>query len=577
VTYSASVVDAISSITVTPTTTHEGATIEARTNAGSYSSVTSASPSGALSLNTGANVIEVLVTAEDGTTTKTYTLNVTRLSADADLAGIVLSSGTLSPTFSSDTTSYTSEVSNATSTLSLTPFSSDTNATVELSVDAGSYLSIESGESAGPFSLPVGDTVFTVRMTSEDESVQQSYVVTVRRRSVDWTLSSLTLSNGTLSPTFDANVITYTASVSNATDSMTVTPTVNQADASIEVQVNDGGYSDLASGDTSDALSLSVGSNEIEVRVTPEDGAPTQTYTVTVTRAQVYTIGGTVTGLTSGTSLTLQNNDTDDLDVLYGDGTDDFTFSTPIDEGSSYTVTITTPSDDLHCVLSSGTGTVPAGNVTDVSISCGKRVFVTSVGHNGSIGVGGADTLCDSEGDAVKSGTYVAWLSTSTVNAIDRVTTGVRFIRPDGTYVSDAATIDAGGDLSATISQLADGTDVTNQRVWTAPLAEKSMARGTVLIGRATPPAAEGTADPQARTATGPNSRRSTARTPTASTVSSSRASEVSNGSSHFGIGIRVLIRKSVVDSPPSRAPFVGISLAALHLVTSVSPLQEHG
>lgn len=80
--YSASVPNSTSSITVTPTKSHVAASIQVRMNGGSFSSVTSGSASGALALNTGTNLVDVRVTAEDGTTTKTYTISVTRRLTD---------------------------------------------------------------------------------------------------------------------------------------------------------------------------------------------------------------------------------------------------------------------------------------------------------------------------------------------------------------------------------------------------------------------------------------------------------------------------------------------------------------
>src|SRR5690606_4364376 len=46
-------------------------------------------------LTVGANPIQILVTAEDGTTTNLYLLSINRLSNNADLSGLSLSSVTL--------------------------------------------------------------------------------------------------------------------------------------------------------------------------------------------------------------------------------------------------------------------------------------------------------------------------------------------------------------------------------------------------------------------------------------------------------------------------------------------------
>ena len=76
--YTATVLKASAAITVTPTAAESHATLQVRVNGGSYASVASGSASGSLSLNLGDNPVDVLVTAQDGTTTKTYTTTVTR-------------------------------------------------------------------------------------------------------------------------------------------------------------------------------------------------------------------------------------------------------------------------------------------------------------------------------------------------------------------------------------------------------------------------------------------------------------------------------------------------------------------
>ena len=64
---------------------------------------------GTVDLPVGDNTITVEVTAEDGTTMKTYTVTVARaVSSDASLSSLSLSGLTLSPSFSSTTTTYNS-------------------------------------------------------------------------------------------------------------------------------------------------------------------------------------------------------------------------------------------------------------------------------------------------------------------------------------------------------------------------------------------------------------------------------------------------------------------------------------
>ena len=98
-------------------------------------------------------------------------------------------------------------------------------------------------------------------------------------------LSGLTISSGNLSPVFAAGTVNYTASVPNAVASMTVTPAKTNANASIQVRINGGGFATVNSGSASSPLALNVGSNVIEVKVTAQDGITTKTYAVAVTRS----------------------------------------------------------------------------------------------------------------------------------------------------------------------------------------------------------------------------------------------------------------------------------------------------
>jgi predicted nucleic acid-binding Zn ribbon protein len=89
--YTVSVENAVTSVTVTPTVNDSGATVTVNGNA-----VTSGSASGAIILSEGSNTITVVVTAEDGTTTESYTITVTRAAAGAAWTSIDLGvSGTI--------------------------------------------------------------------------------------------------------------------------------------------------------------------------------------------------------------------------------------------------------------------------------------------------------------------------------------------------------------------------------------------------------------------------------------------------------------------------------------------------
>ena len=150
-----------------------------------------------------------------------------------------------------------------------------------------------------------------LRATTGAANLTGTYTLSVRditpMLSTDATLSALSLGPGvTLSPAFASGTVTYTASVANSVDEVTVTVTENHASADSEIQDADGNA--LADADDNAAdfqVALSVGDTVIKVKVTAADGTSTQTYTVTVTRDDFpndntttgeVEVGGTVTG-----------------------------------------------------------------------------------------------------------------------------------------------------------------------------------------------------------------------------------------------------------------------------------------
>jgi len=98
----------------------------------------------------------------------------------------------------------------------------------------------------------------------------------------DATLSGLAPSTGTLAPVFASGTFSYTASVGNATNSMTLTPTATDTNNLPTIKVNG---NTVASGSASGVISLSVGPNVITTVVVSQDLSATNTYTLTVTRA----------------------------------------------------------------------------------------------------------------------------------------------------------------------------------------------------------------------------------------------------------------------------------------------------
>ncbi len=83
--------------------------------------------------------------------------------------------------------------------------------------------------------------------------------------------------------------------------------------------------------------------------------------------AATYSIGGTVSGLSAGTAVTLQDNGGDTLTVS-ADGS--FTFPTALTSGTTYGVTVDANPSGQSCTVASGSGTVATSTVTSVAVTC---------------------------------------------------------------------------------------------------------------------------------------------------------------------------------------------------------------
>ena len=92
-----------------------------------------------------------------------------------------------------------------------------------------------------------------------------------------------------------------------------------------------------------------------------------------------YTVGGTVSGLTSG-SLVLKNNNGNDLTI--NANSTSFTFATALSSGTAYSVTAGTQPSRLACDITNNTGVIAGANVTGITITCTTPMYVTNYGSN---------------------------------------------------------------------------------------------------------------------------------------------------------------------------------------------------
>lgn len=92
------------------------------------------------------------------------------------------------------------------------------------------------------------------------------------------TLTELKLGSLTLTPEFDGDTTTYTAATTNASNTLTVTPTSEEAEITVKL-----GDTEVSAGvDGKYPITWTEGSNTVTVKV-DADGVESTTYTLTVT------------------------------------------------------------------------------------------------------------------------------------------------------------------------------------------------------------------------------------------------------------------------------------------------------
>jgi hypothetical protein len=277
-------------------------------------------------------------------------------SSNSALSGLTMVGATLSPAFNSATENYAASVANDVDSTSVTPTAADTNATI--TVNGGT---VTSGAASQLVALAEGDNTITVVVTAEDGSTT-TYVILVNRASLstDASLSNLTISDGTLAPAFDPATQSYAASVNNVVGSITVTPTTNDANATVTV---DG--TAVVSGSASGSISLNVGDNAIDVVVTAEDGATTQTYTVTVTRdAPPISTDASLSDLTLSAAA---------LDQIFQSNS--FTYTATVSYAMASTTVTPTANDANATVTVNGTAVASGSSSGSIALAEGDNTI----------------------------------------------------------------------------------------------------------------------------------------------------------------------------------------------------------
>jgi hypothetical protein len=273
------------------------------------------------------------------------------------LASLSVSGASLQPPFTSETTGYSVDLPSNTPDVTVSATKSDPNDVLSGAVTAPAGQT--TGQTTIPSPGPGSTKDISLTVTSPDGRAK-IYTITLRTITLggDNTLRSLTVSPGTLSPSFTAGTQNYTVDVAAAVAQVTVSATKSDVNAVISGDVPNEGQTTLK-------LDGPGTTKLVSIIVTAPNGT-SKTYTITVKRA-ASSSDNNLSDLTVRPGL---------LDPDFGSGILTYTVDVANDVDS---VIISATKSDLNAVMSAfGSVIAAAGTPTgQVSVPLsGRRTTV---------------------------------------------------------------------------------------------------------------------------------------------------------------------------------------------------------
>ena len=272
--YTVDVASGVAAVTVTAQAQDAGATVSINGGPATNSSSQSV-PLGASGSNTN---ISIVVEAANGNL-RTYLVTVNRAALGGNnlLQSLTVSSGSLSPGFTANTTSYAVAVASGVGSVTVTAQAQDAGATVSIDGQTTTSLLVT-------LNVPGQSTLVTIVVTAPNLT-QKTYSIFVNRAALggDNNLQSLAVSSGTLAPAFLASTTSYTVAVASGVGSVTVTAQAQDAGATVRIE-----------GSTTTSLLVTLGAAGSSTPITIVVTAPNltqKTYTVLVNRAAIILSG----------------------------------------------------------------------------------------------------------------------------------------------------------------------------------------------------------------------------------------------------------------------------------------------
>ena len=213
-------------------------------------------------------------------------------------------------------------------------------------------LTAKSGFEGSVLTFTAASTAAGYTLSADDVSVNKipGTVSTLKSLSVAYTNQG-TETNVELTPSFDADIISYSAQVANPISMISMVPVVTDSFASIsEYTVNGSTVND-------NKFEISVGSNAVTISATSEDSNNTTTYSVTIDRSEALSLG-------LNTPVVMTTNNAGSYEVAGTCNLDDVSVVVSLSDGiTSISV------DSVVCVDSGWSTSVDATDLADGNIT----------------------------------------------------------------------------------------------------------------------------------------------------------------------------------------------------------------
>lgn len=312
-------------------------------------------------------------------------------SSDATLSSLNVTTATLSPAFYSATTSYSSTVSNGTTSATLTPTVNESHATTTVN---GAVVT--SGSASNAISLSVGANTIATVVTAQDGSTKTYSVVITRSSATDTTISAFSFLSPVVTGVVDNTAHTVALTVPYGSSKSALISTFS---IGIGATAKIGAIAQVSGTTANDFTS------PVTYTFTAQDGTTTQDYVVTVTvaiQAPAFTLSAsseTRTVSTPATGFTVNST---------GGAIASFGISPSTPAGMSFSTSTGVFSGTPSVVAGATTYTVTATNASGTATQTFAFAVTEHVYAVGDTGPGGGIVFYYSVGGFTETGAACA-------------------------------------------------------------------------------------------------------------------------------------------------------------------------